>query len=122
MKGTESKSKKELLDIKMPNYDCGNNKLSEELYRKSGRVEGDRNPSKLFETMFQQGKGVTCLPRYNYTKQISQYTDSTKQGQIQENNKGKSHVTTAQEQACRAIIQAIDRQRPETITGLEKIM
>lgn len=82
-------------------------------------MEGDKNRSKLFETMFQQDKGVTCLPRYNYTKQISQYVDSTKQSQIQENNKGKSHVTTVQEQACRAIIQAIYTQSPETITDLE---
>lgn len=68
MKETESKSEKELLKIKIPNYDCGNKKSSEELYRKSGRVEGDRNPSKFFETLFQQDKGETCLPRYNYTK------------------------------------------------------
>lgn len=39
MKETESKSKKELLEIKTPNYDYGNKKLSKS---STGKVEGWR--------------------------------------------------------------------------------
>lgn len=39
MKETENKSKKELLEIKTPNYDYGNKKLSKS---STGKVEGWR--------------------------------------------------------------------------------